>query len=74
MENKVLNIKKLKITCKNCKTEVITQIGRSIYSCPDCGASFNVNRENDYFIAFKDVLNKFKENVNAEFSIICEDG
>jgi len=72
-EENILNITKLKITCKECGTEVITKIGRTIYACPDCNNSFNVNREKDYFALFKDVLTTLKDNNSADFSILCEE-
>ena len=72
-ESKILNIKKLKIVCKNCKTEVITDIGKNIANCPCCYAAFGATlRDNPYQI-LADAFATLSQNIAADFSLICED-
>lgn len=72
-ENQILNIKKLKIVCNECKTEIITHLGDSVFTCPVCNTSFDVNRADNYFIKLKDTLERLKNNNQATFSFICEE-
>ncbi|MDL0089998.1 hypothetical protein [Campylobacter gastrosuis] len=71
-ENKILNIKKLKIVCSKCKTEIIMDLGATAYSCPVCGQSFVVRGDMNYFIRLYELLLELKSNPAAEFSLICE--
>ena len=73
-EEKILNIKKLKIVCKQCKTEIIADLGSTAYACPVCGQSFSVRRDMNYFIRLYEILLELKNNPAAEFSVICEGG
>lgn len=71
-EEKILNIKKLKIACSKCKTEIITDLGATAYSCPVCGQGFGVRGDMNYFIRLYELLLELKSNPAAEFSFICE--
>lgn len=70
-ENKILNIKKLKVECKKCKTEIILALGDTAYKCPVCGESF-INGSNNHFKSLANVLTDLATHHTAEFSLICE--
>lgn len=71
-EEKILNIKKLKMVCKQCKTEIVADLGSTAYSCPVCGQSFGVRGDMNYFIRLYEILLELKSNPAVEFSIVCE--
>jgi len=74
-EEKILNISKLKIVCKNCKTTIETDLGTTIMSCPACETKFGINREDgeNYFTDLHNVLTKMKLNKTADFIFVCEE-
>jgi len=72
-EEKVLNITKLKIECKSCGTQVIADIGKSVYACPTCNQTFSVNREDDYYVKLKHSLEALKSVSGANFILMCEE-
>lgn len=71
-EKQILNIKKLKVVCKKCNTEIITDLGYTAYSCPVCGQSFGVRNDKNYFTRLYEVLCELKNSQMADFSLICE--
>lgn len=71
-ESKILNITKLKIECASCGTTIITDLGKTVYQCPTCEQTFNVNRETDYYVQLKQVLETLKSVGGAKFSLVCE--
>lgn len=71
-ESKILNIKKLKITCKKCETQVILKLGETAYRCPVCGAGFLPGVDN-VFLKLSQTLSELAECDAAGFSFICDD-
>ncbi|WP_234780796.1 hypothetical protein, partial [Campylobacter coli] len=67
--NKMTNIKdikKIKITCKECKSEFSMFIGHSLYVCPICGNNFGINQLNDPFFRIKQAFECFTNPKNCD--------
>lgn len=73
--NKMTNIKdikKIKITCKECKSEFSMFIGHSLYVCPICGNNFGINQLNDPFFRIKQAFECFTNPKNCDIELVCE--
>lgn len=69
MSNSIENINKLKVTCKNCDTEIIVSIGRSVSQCPSCDTMLNDTRA---FKMLEEAFAEFARFRNFEFELICK--
>lgn len=75
-EENILDIKRLKITCNNCKSEITFDIDapnkhRPIYICPVCGGQFGIDPENDTIERAKLLIESAKSVKNATFTFLC---
>lgn len=73
MNANIAQIKRIKITCKACKSEFITDIGNSLLKCVFCGQDFNIDNLNDPFLKLNEALHRFKSVQSAEIALICEE-
>lgn len=48
MEQEIAKIKKFKLECKNCETQIIIDTHNSIKNCPVCGLKFYDNLESPF--------------------------
>ncbi|WFB00552.1 hypothetical protein GR340_05175 [Campylobacter coli] len=68
----IKDIKKIKITCKECKSEFSMFIGHSLYVCPSCGNNFGINQLNDPFFRIKQAFECFTNPKNCDIELVCE--
>lgn len=68
----IKDIKKIKITCKECKSEFSMFIGHSLYVCPICGNNFGINQLNDPFFRIKQAFECFTNPKNCDIELVCE--
>ncbi|EAK2411876.1 hypothetical protein C3H94_03180 [Campylobacter jejuni] len=68
----IKDIKKIKITCKECKSEFSMFIGHSLYVCPICGNNFGINELNDPFFRIKQAFESFTNPKNCDIELVCE--
>lgn len=73
IDEKISNIKKLKITCKNCKTEIITDIGKDIANCPCCYAKFIQSIDDNPYQSLSQTFATLKQSVTADFSLVFDE-
>ena len=71
MSNDIENINKLKVTCKNCDTEIVVKIGRTVSQCPSCDTVLNDTRA---FKLLEDAFREFGKFRNFNFELICKGG
>lgn len=74
-EKNATNIKKLKVVCRNCKTEIILTlpVGMGITHCPRCKESLNIDPYNDVFVKLSDALTTMSDNKKVDFIFVCEE-
>ncbi|HED6643192.1 TPA: hypothetical protein R5Z42_000335 [Campylobacter coli] len=68
----IKDIKKIKITCKECKSEFSMFIGHSLYVCPICGNNFGINQLNDPFFRIKQAFECFTNPKNCDIELVSE--
>lgn len=78
MQANIINIKRLKLTCKNCLAEVTFDINarfstRALRECSVCGVSYKIDADNNPIIKAQELLNSINENQDATFSFLCEE-
>lgn len=69
----IQNIKKLKIICKECKSEFVMFIGHSLYVCSICGNNFGINELNDPFFRIKQAFDSLSNPKNCDIELICDE-
>ncbi len=76
----LLSIKRAKVTCKRCGTEVVFDIedeeGRGRYipaNCPVCGDSYGMNPHNNVIERVRQAVSAAGDTKGARISIICEE-
>ena len=78
MEENIANIRKLKIRCERCGTEVVlpfdpSEGGGGVYACPRCHANFGIDEHDDIFYRLLHLIKLARNNKSATFSVICEE-
>ena len=78
MQANIVNIKRLKITCKNCLADVTFDINarfsnRALRECSVCGVSYRIDADNNPIIKAQELLNSINEHQDATFSFLCEE-
>ena len=66
------DFKKLKITCLECESEFIINIGINLYQCPICKKNLGIKDYEEPFLKLSEVLENFKNAKRCLVEIICE--
>jgi len=76
----LLDVKRVKLVCVRCKTEVVFDVweedgrGRFIPTqCPVCGSSYGMNPHNNVIERIRQAAAAAKETKGADVSILCEE-
>lgn len=73
LESKISKIKRLKIICKNCKTEIIADIGKKISNCPCCYNKFIQDDTDNPYYLLSETFTFLSQNNNAIFNLVFDD-
>lgn len=66
------NIKRLRIVCNRCETEIITAIGSTVRSCPVCTEPFDIMSDDNVYIKLERAIKEMANNQRATFEFVCE--
>ncbi|EAH6554632.1 hypothetical protein EI237_08575 [Campylobacter coli] len=69
----MLNLKSLEITCKQCKTKITLDIGKTVIVCPLCNNAFYNSYDETPFSKLGNILQSLKEHKKAEFRFITDE-
>lgn len=79
-EEQIVNIRKMKIECTECNSELIfdaTQTLRSDRSlphhCPMCGNNYGMNPDDNPIIIVQRLLKSVEQSKGATMSFLCEE-
>ncbi|HHP5564302.1 TPA: hypothetical protein ACSC0C_001262, partial [Campylobacter jejuni] len=72
MEQEIAKIKKFKLECKNCETQIIIDTHNSIKNCPVCGLKFYDNLESPFENLHEQIL-LINKNKNVKVYFVCEE-
>ncbi len=75
---KIVDIKRIVVLCKNCKSELRFNIDapfsyRRVTACAVCGSSYGIDPEDDTIIRMQELIESVKKVKGAEFSFLCEE-